>query len=62
MAKSPSFVFQFESGHNEETSSQKVKKELQLTEGRPAAICERPVENQKGRGQALNGYSVLPAP
>lgn len=62
MAKPPSFVFQFESGHNEDTSSQKVKKELKLAKGRPAAISERPVDYQKGRGQTFNGWSVLPAP
>ena len=46
---------QFVSGHNEETSSQRVKKELKLTKGRCAAICERPVEYQKGIWQTLNG-------
>lgn len=62
MAKSPSVVFQFEFGHNEDTSSQKVKKEQKLAKRRPAAICERPVDYEKGRGQTFNGYSVLPAP
>lgn len=62
MAKPPSFVFQFESGHNEDISSQKVKKELKLAKGRPAAISERPVDYQKGRGQTFNECSILPAP
>lgn len=50
---------QFVSGHNEETSSPKVKKELKLTKERRAAVCERPVEYQKGIWQTLNGCEAF---
>lgn len=52
-------TLQFVCGHNEETSSQKVKKELKLTKGRYIDIYERPVEYQKGIWQTLNGYGAF---
>lgn len=49
------------SGHNEETSSQKVTKELILTKGRHAAIYERPVQYQSAIWQWVWGFYQCPA-
>lgn len=53
---------QFVSGRNEETSSQRAKRELKLTEWRHATVSERPVEDQKGIWQILNGCGTFASP